>query len=285
MEVIETLNSPVTTAIAGFISAAIFSLIIPRILDNFTDKDSRELKTILDIKTSWDKAAIEYDPEIDDLMRIYETRYTLSLFKRFKSRQFHPAMSLWVTTAIIFAYALLAMVFAALLISAFLLYPKIVAICVGSLLLITAVIYAGARLSMIRKSQSPFFYTAQMHHPNEGDKIIKVTTVQDDDESSNLIYDFIGLPSHSSPFRKSENRLSIYELRSENNGYAEYTFARTRTMTLLEQEWYLRLNSLRNFVKKAPYIPFTLKTKARAHHTPYYMTMDGPEAIRNIVWT
>lgn len=285
MEVVDTLYSPVTTAIAGFISAAIFSLIIPRILDNFTDKDSRELKTILDIKTSWDKAAIEYDPEIDDLMRIYETRYTLSLFKRFKSRQFHPAMSLWVTTAVIFAYALLAMVFAALLISAFLLYPQIVAISVGSLLLVTAVIYSGARLSMIRKSQSPFFYTAQMHHPTEGDKIIKVTTVQDEDESNNLIYDFIGLPSHSSPFRKSENRLSIYELRSENNGYAEYTYSRTRTMTLLEQEWYLRLNSLRNFIKRARYIPFTLKTKAHAHHTPYYMTMDGPEAIRNIVWT
>lgn len=285
MEVIDTLYSPVTTAIAGFISAAIFSLIIPRILDNFTDKDSRELKTILDIKTSWDKAAIEYDPEIDDLMRIYETRYTLSLFKRFKSRQFHPAMSLWVTTAIIFAYALLAMVFAALLISAFLLYPKIVAIGVGSLLIVTALVYSGARLSMLRKSQSPFFYTAQMHHPTEGDKIIKVTTVQDDGEAANLIYDFIGLPSHSSPFRKSENRLSIYELRSESNGYAEYTFSRTRTMTLLEQEWYLRLNSLRSFIRKAPYIPFTLKTKAHAHHTPYYMTMDGAEAIRNIVWT
>ncbi|MBC9705783.1 MAG: hypothetical protein H9W81_12600 [Enterococcus sp.] len=284
MEVLSSLYSPATTAIAGFISAAIFSLIIPRILDTFTDKDSRELKTILDIKTSWDKAAIEYDPEIDDLMRIYETRYTLSLFKRFRSRHFHPAMSLWATTAVIFTYTLLAMVFAALLISAFLLYPQIVAMSVGIFLVILLIGYAVVRLSMIRKTQSPFFYTARMHHPNKGDKVIKVTTVQDD-ETSNLIYDFIGLPTHSSWFRKAENRLSIYELRNENNGYAEYTYARTRTMTLLEQEWYLRLNSLRSFIKKASYIPFTLKTKAHAHHTPYYMTMDGAEAIRNIVWT
>lgn len=284
MEVVETIYSPISTAIAGFISAAIFSLIIPRILDNFTDKDSRDLKTILDIKTSWDNSAIEYNPEIDDLMRIYETRYTLSLFKKFKSRKFHPAMSIWIATIIIFSYALMAMVFAALLISAFALYPQTVGVAVGVFLSVALIVYLIVKISIARKAQSPFFYTAMMHHPDEGDKMFKVSSVQDGETGSNLIYDFIGLPSPSSLFHKIENRLSIYELRSESNGYAEYTYSRTRTMTLLEQEWYLRLNSLRTFAKKARYIPFTLKTKAHAHHTPYYMIMDGPEAIRNIVW-
>lgn len=263
--------SPVITSLAGFLSAAIFSLILPKIFDHFAYRDSRELKAILDIKAGCEKSGTSYSPQLDELLKIYETRFTLSLSYWFGLHHAYPSFAFWGGIAGLFGIIIAALIIVSLFIIFFLLYPLLAGVVSGAGLLLTWQGYLCLKRLLNKQIQSQFFYSARMHHPGEGDKILHVRTFNDETTRQNVLYDYIGIPVSPRKFMRSSGTLKMYRLRRNSYRDIEYVYLYTRSMTLLEQEWFLNLNTIRRFGRKAPYVPYLIQTEKYTYNTSEYL--------------
>lgn len=276
--------SPVITSLAGFLSAAIFSLILPKIFDHFAYRDSRELKAILDIKTGCEKSGSSYSPQLDELLKIYETRFTLSLSYWFGLHHTYPSLALWGGIAGLFGIVIAALTIVSLFIIFFLLYPIPAGVISGGCLIVTWQGYLWLKRLLNKQIQSQFFYSARMHHPGEGDKIFQIRTFNDESKRQNVLYDYIGIPASPRKFMRSSGALKMYRLRRNSYQDVEYVYLYTRSMTLLEQEWFLNLNTIRRFGRKAPYVPYLIQTEKYNYNTSEYLIVlsNGKLDQRNI---
>lgn len=247
---------------------------LSKLFDVKWNKNSRELSQVLDIDTKLNHS----DRQVRELVELHQAKFHIEKEKlrEYKKRQYFLKAG-WVfglkhiPTVIGFALIRLLVMtfFASLFAGLYLVFSVnslINPVLFWFMVLVSFVLTgrAGMPLQRIlsRSTTDLKSYSVSLEKKNESDKKFDVKIPE---ESSNKVYDYIGIPTW--------NNIEMFRKVTDSERRVLYIYEHTRPMTILELEWVNQLNQINQWYRRtSPYIPFRkVQSKEGIAYSAYYL--------------